>query len=106
MVLQYKRKIGGEYKRKIGGEYMNYSKENLEKALTDITNKRKSLREVAHTFHLPKSTLYDRLKGRLGKFGGQSAISSQEEKMFAESITKFRNGEGSRRCQFPEFVRN
>lgn len=79
-----------KYKKKIGIQFMNYTEENVEKALSDIRTKQKSLLQAAEYYGIPKSTLHDKVKGKsTQKQGGQIAIPIQEEKMLADGIAQF-----------------
>lgn len=69
---------------------MNYTDEHLNQAISDIKNKRKTFRQAAEYYNIPKSTLHDKIKEKHGKVqGGQPVFSNEEEKMLAEGITKF-----------------
>lgn len=82
-----------KYKKKIGIQFMNYTEENVEKALSDIRTKQKSLLQAAEYYGIPKSTLHDKVKGKsTQKQGGQIAIPIQEEKMLADGIAICRMG--------------
>lgn len=79
-----------KYRQKIGVNFMNYNPENIDRAISDVRKKRKTLREAAQYYNVPKSTLYDRLKGKsTNKQGGQPAIAGEEERMIAQGIIKF-----------------
>ena len=68
---------------------MNYDEKTLQKALDDI-KKKKSLREAAAYYKIPKSTLHDKRQGRKRqKHGGSTALSLKEEQLLADGILKF-----------------
>lgn len=78
------------YKKKLGIHFMNYDEETLKRALSDIKKGKKSLRQAAEYYKIPKSTLHDRIKNKtFKKHGGQPRLSSEEEKMIAKGITTF-----------------
>lgn len=56
-------RMGQQYKAKIVISFMNYTHENLQKAVNDVKSHRKTLREAAEFYGIPKSTLYDKVKG-------------------------------------------
>ncbi|KAJ8929965.1 hypothetical protein NQ314_017288 [Rhamnusium bicolor] len=63
---------------------MNYTEENLAK------KSKKSLRQAAEYYRVPKSALHDKMKGTISKkHGGQRVISVEEERILAEGIVKF-----------------
>jgi len=78
------------YKKKIGISFKNYTEENVNKALDDIKKGKKSLRQAAEYYRVPKSTLHDKKIGKKNKkHGGQCAMSFEEERLLAEGIVKF-----------------
>lgn len=80
--------MGRDYQRKIGSSFMNYTKENLRKALDGVKNGRKSLRRAAECYQIPKSTLYDKIKAhKTKKHGGQTIISPTDEEKLVNGIT-------------------
>ncbi|KAB0804870.1 hypothetical protein PPYR_01840 [Photinus pyralis] len=78
------------YKHKIGIHFMNYREETLKNALADIKSGKKTIRQAAECYKIPKSTLHDKIKKKkTKKHGGQTKLSSEEEKMIADGIIKF-----------------
>lgn len=82
--------MGREYKKKVGIKFRFYEQKTLERALFDIKIKKRSIRGASEYYNIPKSTLHDHLKGKsVNSHGGQTLISLEEEKMFAEGIKTF-----------------
>lgn len=80
-------RMGQQYKAKIGISFMNYTHENLQKAVNDVKSHRKTLREAAECYGIPKSTLYDKVKGiKTKKHGGQTKLSELDEKKLVDGI--------------------
>lgn len=78
------------YKKKIGINFKNYNEENIARALEDIRQGRKSVRQAAEYYRVPKSTLHDKKKGiKTKNHGGQPVISQDEEKLLAKGILQF-----------------
>lgn len=66
--------------------YRNYSDATLTKAL-QMVNKGNSLRDVSRMFGIPTCTLSRKRRGLFnGKFGGQKALSDEEEKTLIDGI--------------------
>ncbi|CAG9841225.1 unnamed protein product [Diabrotica balteata] len=64
----------------------------MERTISDVRNKMKTLRQAAEYYCIPKSTLHVKLKGKSAfQRGGQNALSAQEDKRPKES-KKFVNG--------------
>lgn len=65
----------------------NFSQEALDCALNAVTSKKMTLGGAAKHYGVPKSTLYDRLKGRtVGKLGRPTTLSSEEEKELVDRL--------------------
>lgn len=80
-------RMGQQYEAKIGISFMNYTHENLQKAVNDVKSHRKTLREAAECYGIPKSTLYDKVKGiKTKKHGGQTKLSELDEKKLVDGI--------------------
>lgn len=80
MVRTYKKVLGGR-------RYQYYRAEQLEKAVQDVQSKKKSVRQAAEYYGVPKSTISDRIKGIHGKsVGGQTKIPEEEEERLVATI--------------------
>lgn len=73
--------MGRIYKKVVGGRsYQNYKPEKLENAIRDVKTHRKTIRQSAEYYGVPKSTISDRIKNvNVKKVGGQTILSSEEE---------------------------
>lgn len=79
-----------KYVKKLGVQFMNYSPETLELALQDVRQGRRTIREASENFGIPKSTISDKLKNKHSKKqGGQTALSTEDERFLSEGIQKF-----------------
>lgn len=82
MVRNYKKPLGTR-------PYSNFSPESLEKALTKIAENQLSIREASRQYNISFGTLYNRFHGKHSRnYGGQTALSCQEEKVIIESVVK------------------
>lgn len=76
--------------RKLGSRtYADYSQETLEQCLNDIRTKSKTQREASEYYHIPRSTIKNKLKGVFNnKPGRQPVFSSEEEIAIKEHVKK------------------
>ncbi|KAG5880812.1 hypothetical protein JTB14_027979 [Gonioctena quinquepunctata] len=84
------------YKKNIGITFMNNTEENSVKALDDIDKGKKTSRQAAEYYGVPKSTLHDEMKGRRIPITGIYFLSKCLEKCYELIIklskrTHFRN---------------
>lgn len=82
--------MGRCYERRPGSRsYINYTKDDLEKALSLIRSHQWSQRQVAEHFGIPRSTLKNKLRqSHPKKPGGQPIISPEEEGIIANHCLK------------------
>lgn len=73
------------YQKVVGSRsYVNYSEDDVAKAMQQITSGEMSQRDAAGHFGIPRSTLKNKLKGKHSKpIGGQTVLSKTEEEVIS-----------------------
>jgi len=62
--------------------HRQYSEANLKKAISDVANKKLSLRAASEKYGVPMMTISDNKRGKYtGKYGGQTVLDAEEEKL-------------------------
>ena len=84
------------YKRKPGSnQYLTgYTKEELERAINDVTSGKKSYRKAAKDNNVPYPTLFKKVKGKdtvQKKHGGQTRLSQETENLIVQMIASLTN---------------
>ena len=67
---------------------VNYSEESVNEAVTLLLDSKISFRAASRKYNIPLGTLYNRVHGKHGmkKHGGQTVLSSEEERQVVENI--------------------
>lgn len=67
-------------KRPRKGNYAAYDSNRLEKALKEVADGNLSLRQAAEKYDIPKSTIYDKYRGRhANKYGRPTVLNARDE---------------------------
>ncbi len=64
-----------------------YLLESLQQAVEAVKQKKMSVREAAHEFKVPKSTISDRIQGKHESLGRPTELSAEEEEILVERLT-------------------
>jgi hypothetical protein len=79
------------YKKARGGHlYLRYEENNLLHTLDEIKRGKMSIRKSAEYYHVPRSTLLDKIYGiHTKQVGGQTVINHKEESKLVEGLLKY-----------------